>query len=316
MVMRNRRWIVAASLVLLVGFLASGAMAQSKKPMTLATATIGGAFYPVGQAMTSVINKYVTHISMTPEVTNGAVENPRLVGDGNTDFGITNANTAYFALNGQKPYTKKIENLAALGNLHPSVFQIVVLAKSKINSIADLKGKKVAVGPAGGGTLPLLQSVFAEYGMKMDDIRANYLPYTDGFTQLGDGNLDAAIALGGYPTAAVMEIATTQKIRLIVPDQDKFTALLKKYPYYSRIVIPKEVYKQEADVPCVGINNIFFTKKSMDEKLVYEITKALYDHLDELGAANATARQIDRKNLSQTPIPLHPGAKRYFAEKK
>ena len=314
--MRNRKWIVFLSLLALVGFMATWAAAQSKKPMTLATATIGGAYYPVGQAMTSVINKYVTSISLTPEVTNGAVENPRLVGDGNTDFGITNANTAYFAFNGQKPYNKKIENLAALGNLHPSVFQIVVLAKSKINSVTDLKGKKVAVGPAGGGTLPLLQSVLSEYGMKMDDIKANYLPYTDGFTQLGDGNLDAAIALGGYPTAAVMEIATTQKIRLVVPDQDKFTALLKKYPYYSRIVIPKEVYKQEADVPCVGINNIFFTKKSMDEKLVYEITKALYDHLDELGATNATARQIDRKNLSQTPIPLHPGAKRYFDSKK
>ena len=108
----------------------------------------------------------------------------------------------------------------------------------------------------------------------------------------------------------------TQKIRLIVPEPDKFANLLKKYPYYSKIVIPKEVYKQEADVPCVGINNIFFTKKSMDEKLAYEITKALSDHLDELGAANATARQIDRRSLSQVPIPFHPGAKRYFDEKK
>lgn len=314
--MRNKISIVLTLLATVLVLTASWAAAQPKKPMTLATATIGGAFYPVGQAMTTVINKYVPQIAMTPEVTNGAVENPRLVGEGDTDFGITNANTAYFAINGQKPYNKKIENLAALGNLHPSVFQIVVLSKSKINGIADLKGKKVAVGPAGGGTIPLLQSVLEEYGMKMDDIRANYLPYTDGFTQLGDGNLDAAVALGGYPTAAVTEIATTQKIRLIIPGADRFESLLKKYPYYSKIVIPKEVYKQEADVPCLGINNIFFTKKSMDEKLIYEITKALYGHLDELGAANATARQIDRRSLSQTPIPLHPGAKRYFDEKR
>ena len=314
--MRKSGWIFLMSLLAAFSLSVISAQAQSKKPMTLATATIGGAFYPVGQAMSTVINKYVSSISMTPEVTNGAVENPRLVGDGNTDFGITNANTAYFALNGDKPYNKKIENLAAIGNLHPSVFQIVVLGKSKINSIADLKGKKVAVGPAGGGTLPILQSVLEEYGMKMDDIKANYLPYSDGFTQLGDGNLDAAIAMGGYPMAAVTEIGTTQKIRLIVPEPDKFSSLLKKYPYYSRIVIPKEVYKQEVDIPCVGINNIFFTKKSMDEKLVYEVTKALYDHLDELGAANATARQIDRRSLSQTPIPLHAGAKRYFDGKK
>jgi TRAP transporter TAXI family solute receptor len=314
--MRNRKWLVMTLILAGIVLVMTTAVAQQKKPLTLATASIGGAFYPVGQAMTTVINKYVATVSMTPEVTNGAVENPRLVGDGNTDFGITNANTAYFAINGQKPYNKKFENLVALGNLHPSVFQIVVLSRSKINSIADLKGKKVAVGPAGGGTIPLLQSVLAEYGMKMDDIRANYLPYSDGFTQLGDGNLDAAIALGGYPMAAVTEISTTQKIRLIVPDEARFANLLKKYPYYSKIIVPKDVYKQEEDIPCVGINNIFFTKKSMDEKLIYDITKALYDHLDELGAANATARQIDRKALSQTPIPLHPGAKRYFDEKK
>ena len=238
------------------------------------------------------------------------------MGEGNTDFGITNANIAYFAFHGEKPYKKKIDNLTAIGNLHPSVFQIVALKKSNINSIADLKGKKVAVGPAGGGTIFILQSILAEYGMTMNDIKANYLPYTDGFTQLGDGNLDAAVALGGYPMAAVMEISTTQAVRLLVPPDAQMKSIIKKYPYYSKIVVPKDVYKQEADVPCVGINNIFFTKKSMDAKLVYDVAQALYNHLDELGAINVTAKQIDRKTLSEVPIPVHPGAKKYFDEKK
>jgi TRAP transporter TAXI family solute receptor len=315
--MRNRKLVLLLSFVILV-ILAPAAWpaSQQKKAMTLATASIGGAYYPMGQALSTIINKYVPDISVTPEVTNGAVENPRLVGDGNTDFGITNANTAYFAFNGEKPYTKKIENIAALGNLHPSVFHFVVLNRSDIKSFADLKGKKVAVGPAGGGTLPILQSILAEYGMKMDDIKANYLPYTDGFTQLGDNNLDAAVALGGYPMAAVMEIGATQKIRLIVLEEPRFKDLIAKYPYYSEIIVPRDVYKQEKDIPCIGINNIFFTKKSMDSKIVYDVTKAIYDHLDELSAAFDTARQIDRKALSQTPIPLHPGAKKYFDEKK
>lgn len=92
--------------------------------------------------------------------------------------------------------------------------------------------------------------------------------------------------------------------------------MLKKYPYYSKIVIPRDVYKQDADIPCVGINNIFFTKKNMDAKVVYDVTKAIYDHLDELAAINATTKQIDRRSLSQLPIPIHPGAKKYFDEKK
>jgi hypothetical protein len=315
--MRNKKMVVLLTLLAVFIFVgAAWSASPQKKAMTLATASIGGAYYPMGQALSTIINKYVTDISVTPEVTNGAVENPRLVGDGNTDFGITNANTGYFAFNGEKPYNKKIENLAAIGNLHPSVFQVVVLSRSQVKGFADLKGKKVAVGPAGGGTLPVLQSIFEEYGLKMDDIRANYLPYTDGFTQMGDGNLDAAVALGGYPMAAVMEIGTTQKIRLIVLEENRFKNLTTKYPYYSKIVVPKDVYKQEMDIPCVGINNIFFTKKSMDAKVVYDVTKAIYEHLDELAAAFDTAKQMDRRALSQTPIPLHPGAKKYFDEKK
>ncbi len=315
--MRNKKLIGLVSLLCMFTFAAvAWSASPQKKPMTLATATIGGAYFPMGQAMATVINKYVPYISITPEVTNGAGENVRLVGEGNTDFGITNANIAYFAYNGQKPYANKIQTLAAIGNLHPSVFQIVVLNNSPIKSFADLKGKKVAVGPPGGGTLFILQSILAEYGMKTDDIQANYLPYTDGFTQLGDGNLDAAVALGGYPTAAVTEIGTTSKIRLIVLPDAQMKSIIKKYPYYSKIVIPKDVYKQDRDIPCIGINNVFFTKKSMDAKLVYDVTKALYDHLDELGTIYATAKQIDRQTLSEVPIPLHPGAKRYFDQKK
>ena len=314
--MRHKKWMVMTLLVVgLVFILAMTAAAQQKKPMTLGTATIGGAYYPMGQAMATVINKYVPSISITPEVTNGAGENPRLVGEGNTDFGITNANIAYFAFNGQKPYKKKIDNLTAIGNLHPSVFQIVALKKTNINGIKDLKGKKIAVGPAGGGTIFILQSILAEYGMTMNDIKANYLPYTDGFTQLGDGNLDAAVALGGYPMAAVTEISTTQEVKLLIVPETQMQSIIKKYPYYTQIIVPKDVYKQETDIPCVGINNIFFTKKSMDAKLVYDVAEALYNHLDELNAINATARQIDRKSLSQVPIPLHPGAKNYFDKK-
>lgn len=315
--MRRRKWMVTMVFVTgLVFFLTATAVAQQKKPMTLGTATIGGAYYPMGQAMATVINKYVNYVSVTPEVTNGAGENPRLVGEGNTDFGITNSNIAYFAFNGKKPYKKKIDNLTAIGNLHPSAFQIVTLKKSNINSFADLKGKKVAVGPAGGGTIFILQSILAEYGMTMKDLNANYLPYTDGFTQLGDGNLDAAVALGGYPMAAIMEISTTQDVRLIVLPDAQMKNIIKKYPYYSKIVVPKNVYKQDMDIPCIGMRNVFFTKKSMDEKVVYDIAEALYNHLDELGSINATAKQIDRTSLSQVPIPIHPGAKKYFDQKK
>ena len=308
--------VAATLLCVALGVAGSAGAAWAKRNVTVATATIGGAFYPIGQAISSLVNKYVPDTDMTPEVTNGAVENPRLVAAGDSDFGTTKASMAYFALHGQVPYTQKLETIAAVGNLHPSVFHVVVLDKSDVKTFADIKGKRVAVGPAGGGTLPILEDLLREYGMTLQDIKASYLPYSDGFSQMTDGNVDVALALGGYPTAAVTEVATTQKVRLVPVPDDKYEAVAKLHPYYTKILVPKDIYKQDQDVVAVGMNNVLIVNSKLDADFVYEATKAIYGNLEEFGEINATAKQIDAANADKTPIPLHPGAQRYFDEKK
>jgi len=292
-----------------------GATKNEKKTFGLATASIGGAYYPMGQAISAVVENHVEGVSLTPEVTNGAVENPRLVDGGEAQFGITNSNIGYFAYKGEGPYDKKLQ-IAAVGNLHPSVFHVIVLDKSSIKSIADLKGKRVAVGPAGGGTLNVLQDVLIQYDMQLSDIVPSYLSYTDGFTQLKDGNVDAALALAGYPAAGVMEISTTEKIRFLELEEEKFNSLLNEFPYYSKIVVPKDVYNLDKDAVAVGIKNILITRPDMDEEVIYNITKAIYENLSELAEINKTAGQIDAATAGETSIPLHPGAEKYFKEKK
>lgn len=279
----------------------------------LATASIGGAYYPMGQALAKIVEKYVPDIRMTAEVTNGSIENPRLIDDGEVHFGLTNSSVGYYAYNGLEPYNQKL-NILAIGNLHPSVLHIVTLEGSPINSISDLKGKKVAVGPAGGGTLEILSVVLEEYGLSLKDIQPSFLSYSDGFTQLGDGYLDAACALGGYPLAAAIQLTATHDIKFLNLSESKFKAITEKYPYYSRIEIPKDVYGLEQNALALGVKNILICRPDMDEKLIYDITKAIYDHLDELIELNQTARQIDRDTAGDTAIPLHPGAKKYFAE--
>lgn len=281
----------------------------------IATATIGGAFYPVGQAIASVVEKHVDYVTMTPEVTNGAVENPRLIHSGDSEFAITNSDVGFFAYNGMAPYEEKLD-IVALGNLHPSVFHIIVLDDSPIKDIPDLKGKKVAIGPAGGGTLNLLPVVFEQYGMTLDDINPSYLPYTDGFQQLADGNVDAALALGGYPAAAVLEVSTTQKVRFLSVGDEQFKGIMDEYPYYSKTVVPKDVYGLDEDAAAVGIKNLLICRSGMDEQLVYDVAKAIYDHLDELAAINKNAAQIEDETAGETAIPMHPGAEKYFKERK
>lgn len=286
-----------------------------KKNINIATASIGGAYYAVGQEIANLVNKYAEGISMAPEVTAGSVENPRLVDKGDADFGITNANLAYAGVRAESPYTKTL-NIKAIGNLHPSVFHIVTLESSGITSIADLKGEKVAVGPAGGGTLPILEVLLNLYGLTLSDITPSYLSYDDGFTQLSDGNVQVALALSGYPASSVMQLSTTKKIRFVEVTDSDMAQIAAKYPYYSGISVPKGTYGLSESVLALGISNVFFVNGDMDDETVYQVAKAVYDHLDEFAKNNATAAQIDRTTVDKAVIELHPGAAKFFAEKR
>ena len=288
--------------------------AASNKNINIATASVGGAYYAVGQEIANLVNKYADGLTMAPEVTAGAVENPRLVDQGDADFGITNANFAYAGVRGEDPY-QKVLNISALANMHPSVFHIITLESSNIHSIADLKGAKIAVGPAGGGTMPILENVLSLYGLSVDDITPSYLSYDDGFTQLSDGNVDVALALSGYPASSVMQISTQKAIRFIEVTEEDMAKLSEMYPYYNTIMVPGEVYNLDADARAVGIANVLFCNNDIDEETVYQVCKAVFDNLNEFAENNATAEQIDPDALADTAIDLHPGAARYYAER-
>lgn len=318
--MRNKRLIEVLVIGLLLtslvfGFLGKTEAASSnKKYISIGTASVGGAYFSLGQSIANLVNKYVKDVEMAAEVTGGSVENPRLVSQGDVEFGLTNANLAYFGIMGMAPYNSKLK-ISAVASLHPSVFHIIVLGNSPINTISDFKGKRVAVGPAGGGTIPVLEAVLGEYGLSIKDIVPNYLSYNDGFMNLADGNVDVALALSGYPASAVLELTATKKIKFINIEEDKMANIIKKHPYYSRIVVPKEVYKLEKDAIAIGIRNVLIVKSDLDENLVYQVTKAIFDNLEELRSMNAIAKQIDLEESFKTPIPLHPGAKKYFDER-
>jgi len=298
----------------IVALIASPAFGQKKTELLMGTASMGGAFYPVGQGIANLVSKYSGSYAMVPVVTGGAVENPRLIASGDVDIAITNANIAYFAYSGTSPYTKKLD-IACVASLYPSVLHMAVPAKSSINDFGDLKGKRVAVGPAGGGTLDILKVLLEEYGMTMKDITPSYLAYGDGFSEMSDGNVDAAFALSGYPASAVMQTVATSEIKFIEIQPAKFASIMKKYPYYTDITVSKETYKTKKDAVMVGVQNVLIVKKDFSEDAVYKITKALFDNLPEFAAANANAKQIDIKKAAQVPVPLHAGAEKFFAGK-
>ncbi|MBU2961320.1 TAXI family TRAP transporter solute-binding subunit [Citreicella sp. C3M06] len=281
----------------------------------IGTASLGGAFFPMGQGISNLVNKYAGDgIDMVPIVTQGSVQNPRLVAQGEVELGITSANLAADAVAGAGAYDGSPMDLSALGPLHPSVLHMVVTDGSDIQTFADLKGKRVAVGPAGGGTMGFLNNMLPVYGLSLDDITPSFLSYGDGFSQLSDGNVDAALALSGYPAAAVMQAAASGKLRMIGMEADKLEQILSGNPAYSTFDISADVYDMDEDAQVLGVTNMLVVPADMDAGIVESIAAAIYDHLDEFAAENANARQIDKARASALAIDLHPGAAAYFAK--
>lgn len=310
---RRRSWLAAIGLGLSCQILVSCDSADTSRSeeLHLGTASLGGAFYPVGQSASNLVSKYADNLSMLPVVSAGAIQNPRLVHAGEIDVGITNAYMAWLGANGEPPYSEKL-NLRALGTIHASILHMVTLKGSEITRFDQLRGKRVAVGPAGGGTYGFLERLLDIHGMSIEDITPSYLSYTDGFTQLGDGNVDAAFALAGYPTSAVMQALATHDLAFIELSDDILQQVKLRFPYYTQNQLPKDVYRLDNDVSVIGVHNMLVVRADMDGEKVFQIASAIYGHMQEFARSNAIAKQIDPLQSLQLAIPLHRGAQRYF----
>ncbi len=288
--------------------------AASAEELRIGTASLGGAFYPMGQSIANIVNKYAgDDISMVPIVTGGSVQNPNLIASGEVEIAITNNNLAVLATRGAGPYSAAGPiDIGAVAALHPSVLHMVVLADSDIRSIEDLRGKSVAVGPAGGGTLGFVNFLFPLHGMTIDDITPSFVSYSDGFSQLTDGTVDAALALSGYPAGAVMQAAAGADLRFISFSEGMLDTALEANDAYVAVELGADVYGMEEGGTLIGVNNMLVAPNSLDAATVQAVTAAIFDNLEEFQAENAYARQIDPAMTQQLAIPLHAGAQAYF----
>lgn len=313
--MKCKGLLVTVGVLALAAFLLLPATGNAaRKRMTIGTASIGGAYYPVGTGIGSLVNKYVPEVEVRVEVTGGSIENPRLVGSGETDMGITNTSTGFFASKGMKPYTKVLP-IRAIALMYPSTFHMATREDYKYRTLQDLKGHKVAVGPAGGSGPIILQRIMPIMGMDYKDLKPNYIGYKDSCLALQDGNVDAVFILAGAPTSSVLELSTRTPVRFLKVEEKVIAEFVKKYPFYMRVEIPKSYYKTKEDAVSVGVGNLLIVNKEMSDDLAYKITAALYGHIDEFRKVHPATKVVDLKLAPKAVIPLHPGAARYYREK-
>ncbi len=321
--MRFANWkkalVAGLAVVSMVAVLAGcgGDNAAEKKFLNIGTGGTAGTYYPIGGAMAEVLNKDIPGMNASAQSTGASVANINMLKDGSVDLAIVQNDITYYAVNGTEMFKdKKVDGLKGIATLYPETCQAVTLDSSGIKSIAELKGKKVAVGAMGSGVEANARQILEAYGISYNDIQVQYLSFAEAASALKDGNIDAAFLTAGYPTSAVQDIASQHKVRLLPVDADKADALIAKYPFYTKTKIPAGTYAGfDEDVPAVSVMAMLVANDKVDDKLGYEITKALFKNLDRIHAAHAAAKAIlKEKALEGMSLPVNAGAEKFFKE--
>jgi hypothetical protein len=291
--------------------------ASIPKFMTVGTGATGGAYYPIGVALAEIMTNNLG-TQATAQVTGGSLENLQLINDGTCDIGIVQGNNMMDAYEGTGDYEgKAYTNIAALfGGLSKGYFQVVVLDNSPIQSMSDLVGKKVIMGPAGNGAIAVANTIWGKYGFSTNDITATYVAYDDGISQLEDGNCDAVVIQTAIPASAIQQLAAGgHAYRLIPVDADKAAELCDEYGYFGYGTIKSTVYdNMPADIDTMYISNMVAVRADLDEELVYEMTKAFFENIETIQNSHKAASALTLENAVKVSIPMHAGAQRYFEE--
>lgn len=312
----TKKSLVVALLIVVMACSTISAASRDPKFLTVGTASTGGAFYPIGIAMADIITNKVG-ISTTAQITGGAVENNFLIQNRTADLAITMGFMAYNAVKGITPYKEKMTDINVLfSGLSKGVFHVVVNKNSSIRSIKDLKGKKVALGPAGGGAIAVANDVFRFYGMSSNDFKPVYISYEQAADALTDGNIDAIVVQSAAPAPAITQLtASNKQIRVLSLEDDYLNKILKEATYYSKIVLPETMYGAE-QATTIYTSLVVVVNKKMSQDLAYRITKALFENVDVIKNSHPSAKELDIKEaVKALPAPLHPGAVKYYKEK-
>ena len=290
---------------------------SEKKFLNIATGGTAGTYYPIGGAMAEILNKDIKGMNASAQSTGATVANINMLKDGSVDLAIVQNDITYYAVNGTEMFTdKKVDNIRGIATLYPETCQFVTLDSANIKTVADLKGKRVAVGAAGSGAEANARQILEAYGITYNDIDVQYLSFAEGASALKDGNVDAAFLTAGYPTASVQDICSQNKIRLLAVDSDKADALIAKYPFYTKTTIPAGTYAGfDQDVQTVSVMAMLVATDKVDDKLGYDIAKALFSNLDRLQAAHSVGKLITKEGaLKGMSLPMNAGAEKFFKE--
>jgi TRAP transporter TAXI family solute receptor len=293
---------------------------QRSARISIATGGTGGVYYPLGGGLANILTKALPGVDAAAEVTSASVDNIKLIGAGKADVAFVLADTAADGFNGVGKFKEKVP-VRAIAVLYANKSQWVTVEGTGIEKMQDLKGRRISTGAPGSGTETIALRILEAYGINPDkDVRREKLSVAESANAIKDRKIDAFFWSGGVPTAAVTDLAATPGVKIKLLDHvEAIPALVKKYgPLYVKGAIPAKSYPgQTKDAQVADVWNLLVVNEKMDEKLAYDVVKTLFEKKADLVAVHSEAANLDlgAQYGGGSPVPFHPGAARYFAER-
>ncbi len=314
--MRGTTTLLIIVLNTLIVACSGGPSSPDQRFVSIGTAPPGGAFFVVGGALGEALNQYGTDWEVTSEATKGSQENIRRLEAGELDIALSNAAVTYFAVRGegnwQRPYA-----MQSIMTLAPNVAMFITPENSGVSSIADIRGKRAVVGPAGAGFEYFIGPIIEAHGLTYDDFTPLNNTQSGAVDMLADGAAVAAFLGGAVPTASIAQASASQEILLIPFEDSAKNNLITNYPFFFERTIPSGTYRgQTEDFHGLDVGSMhLITSEKADEELIYKITKTIYENRDHVTAIHPAGKAINPKNvIRETGVTFHPGAVRYYRE--
>lgn len=321
----NAKKLVVIFSLLSVGLLAcgpggddDGSATRSRQFLSLGTAPPGGAFFVVGGALAEVLqaNPGTIPWQVTSEATKGTQENIRRLVAGDLDLALANAAITYFAVRGEGRWEGP-QDVQVVMTLAPNVALFLTPASSDVETLADLSGRRVVVGPAGAGFEYFVGPILEAHGVAYEDFSPLYNTQAGAVDMLADGSAEAAFLGGAIPTASITQATSTQDIHFVPFDESATQELISKYPFFDRVTVPAGTYRGQSE-PFFGMNvgsMQLLTSAAADEELIYEVTRTLWENRSSVVEKHAAGRAIQPEVVVRdTGVDFHPGALRYYRE--
>jgi TRAP transporter TAXI family solute receptor len=318
---KMKKTVAILAMTISAGLAFAGVAHAQQKTMSIGTGGTGGVYYPLGGAVANVLSKNLPNVQATAEVTGGSVDNLKLIGAGKSELGFTMADAALDALKGEDKFKSGKLPLQALLVVYPNRMHVVTVEGAGIQTMADLKGKRVSTGSPGSATEVMAFRVIEAAGLDKDkDMKRERLGVSESVNAVKDRKIDAFFWVGGIPTAAVTDLAATPGVKMKLIDHGDLAE--KMNAKYGKLYAPSKIKAgsypgYDKDNSITEVWNLIVTGDKMSNEDAYSIVKTLVEKKADIVAVHKEAESfsLDNQVQERSPIPFHPGALKYFKEK-